>query len=163
VGTLSVAEPLLHLPVRRGPRPQTHACLPHRQVDQWPSAEIVAELTSLTLTLPYVSHRQSRMASPLTFALWLPDEFAAGPDDAFIDGHEFCHVHPLPEGTVHLTLPPVVWDAAMATGWAEPHPAGRIGALPARLATVYAPRNGAELMAVWTLIQESYHFARGLS
>ena len=38
------------------------------------------------------------MASPEQCPLYLADEFAGGPPEAFIDGHEFCHLHPLPEG-----------------------------------------------------------------
>ena len=100
------------------------------------------------------------MASPQSLALSLPDEFAAGPPDSFIDNHEFCHLHPLPEGSIHLTLPYEIRRPAVAMGWAEQHPAARMGAMPQALVMVYAPRNFKELAIVLELIWSSYEFAR---
>ena len=100
------------------------------------------------------------MASPESVALALPDEFAAGPADAFIDTHEFCHLHPLPEGSIHLTLPYDIRQAAVSMGWAEQHPAARLGVMPQALVMVYAPRNAKELAIVLKLISSSYEFAR---
>ncbi len=150
-------------PPRFGPRPQTRAALPHLQLDQWPPADIAEELIGRALALPYVRPKQSRMASPQSLALSLPDEVAAGPAEAFIDDHEFCHLHPLPEGSIHLTLPPDVREAAVRVGWAEPHPISRMGVLSQAIVLVYAPRSPRELVIVLKLVSSSYRYARGLS
>src|SRR5882724_2319163 len=101
----TVADQIFVLPPRIGPRPRTRPALPHIQLDQWPPAAILEELIERCLELPFVRSQQSRMASPESRALALPDRLAGGPPDSFIDAHEFCHLHPLPEGSIHLTLP----------------------------------------------------------
>jgi hypothetical protein len=148
-------------PPRGGPRPQTPPVLPHLQLDQWPPPEIVRTLIESSLGLQYVRSKQSRMAGPQTLALWLPDRYAAGPDDAFIDGHEFCHLHPVPHGSLHLTLANPLRDHAIRLGWAEPHPITRAGILPETLVMVYAPRDLQELAVIQQLVWHSFRFARG--
>src|SRR5262245_53967524 len=95
----------MELPVRQGRPPQTERIVPFVQLDQWPPRAIAAELVERSLRLPDVKSRESRMALPGSWALWLPDALAGGPPEAFIDGHEFCHLHPPPESGIHLTLP----------------------------------------------------------
>jgi phospholipase/carboxylesterase len=132
------------------------------QLDQWPPVEMVEELVSQCLSLPNVRAKQSRMASPESRALCLPDAFAAGPPSAFIDGHEFCHLHPPPEGSIHLTLPKDLRERAVHLGWAEQHPVARVGVMPETLVMVYAPRDYDELGTVLKLVWGSYQFAAGL-
>jgi len=100
------------------------------------------------------------MASPGSTALYLADDFAFGPPEAFIDGHEFCHLHPLPGGSIHLTLPAILRGEVVRLGWGEPHPIAEVGILPS-LVTIYAPRDGPELKAVLGLIAQSCQFAQG--
>jgi hypothetical protein len=100
------------------------------------------------------------MAAPGSHALYLADACAAGPPEAFIDGHEFCHLHPLPEGSIHLTLPKILRDEVVRLGWGEPHPIAIAGILPALL-TVYAPRDKQEMRAVFDLVGQSCLFAKG--
>jgi len=114
-----------------------------------------------SLAIENVRFKQSRMACPGSLALWLPDRFACGPDDAFIDGHEFCHLHPPPDGSIHLTLPNPLRDSAIRLGWAEPHPTTRAGAMPKTLVMVYAPRDQEELAVVHQFVLSSCRFARG--
>ena len=102
------------------------------------------------------------MASKDTLALYLPDASAGGPPDAFMDGHEFCHLHPQPETAVHAMLPKQVRAQAMSAGWAEPHPITHLGILPESLVMLYAPRCKKELDIVFRFIQKSYEYARGL-
>jgi len=147
-------------PPRTGPRPRTCPALPHMQLEQWPPEDIVEKLVDRSLSLPYVRPKESRMARPRSLALSLPDAFAAGPPAAFIDNREFCHLHPLPEGSIHLTLPYEIRRSAVVMGWAEPHPAVRMGVMPPALVMVYAPRNPEELAIVLKLISSSYEFAR---
>jgi hypothetical protein len=149
------------LPHRLGPRPQSCTAVPHVQLDQWPPKQIAEELVDRCLTLPNVRSRQSRMASPDCRALSLPDDLAAGPPSAFIVDHEFCHLHPLPDGSIHLMLPDLVRESAIRQGWAEQHPVSRAGILPETLVMIYAPRDAGELAIVLHLIWHSYQFASG--
>lgn len=114
-----------------------------------------------SLRLTDVRWQQSRMASPDCHALCLPSGLANGPDDAFIDESEFCHLHPLPDGSIHLTLPNPLRDRVVAMGWAERHPAARSGIMPPTLTMVYAPRDSYELEIVFHLIWISCQYARG--
>lgn len=153
--------PLSFAVARSGPPPRTSGVLPHKQLDQWPPAAIIERLVDRSLRLPHVRVRQSRMAAPETRALWVPDERALGPGEAFIDGHEFCHLHAPPEGSLHLTLPREVRSQILQLGWAELHLLVRAGFLPESLVLVYAPRNDSELEAVLSLVEISCQFAQG--
>jgi len=147
-------------PSRLGQRPLVQRGLPHLQLDQLPPAGTMEELVERSLEIPHVRTRQSRMASPGSYALYLADEFAGGPPEAFIDDHEFCHLHPLPEGSIHLTLPGILRQEVVRLGWGERHPIARAGILTA-LVTVYAPRDRQELDVVLDLIMQSCQFAQG--
>src|SRR5689334_9064033 len=109
------------LSVRRGAPPSTRRVLPHRQLDQFPPPEMAGELAERCLSLPFVRSGESRMAAPGSRALSLPDICCAGPPEAFIDNHEFCHLHPPPESCLHLTLPEDLRNLAVRLGWAELH------------------------------------------
>ena len=150
------------LEIRPGVPARIRRSLPHLQLDQLPPAEIAAELIERSLDLPFIRSRQGRMATPRSLALWLPDACAGGPPDAFIDSHEFCHLHPLPDFGIHLTLPDEPRRLAVELGWAEQHPAAQLGCMPRTLVLVYAPRDVAELHPVLRLVRRSYEFARGL-
>jgi hypothetical protein len=147
-------------PLRRGPRPRTTRALPHLQLDQLPPAGAMEQLLKLSLEIPLVRAEESRMASPGATALCLADESADGPPEAFIDGHEFCHLHPLPAGSIHLTLPSILRDEVVRLGWGERHPVAETGILPS-LITVYAPRDSEETFTVLALIRQSCLFAQG--
>ena len=147
-------------PPRPGRRPTMHRSLPHIQLDQLPASETIDALIGRGLSIPGVQWRQSRMASPESHALWIPDFLALGPAEAFIDGHEFCHLHPSPEGSIHLTLPAILRDEVIRLGWGEPHPIAAAGILPS-LITIYAPRTVEEIDTVFDLVLQSFQFARG--
>lgn len=137
--------------------------LPHVQMDQWPPTEISVELVARASRLPNVRVRQSRMASATTSALYLVDGCVGGPAEAFIDGAEFCHLLPPPEGNIHLMLPAAERAFAMELGWGEQHPVARAGSLWRCLVTLYAPRDEGELSVALRLIESSWQFARGLA
>jgi phospholipase/carboxylesterase len=151
---------MLHLPKRRTGPPQTSRTLPHRQLDQWPPPEIQRRLLDECLALPDVRPRQSRMAPPGTAALFLPDDLARGVREAYIDQHEFCHLHPPPEGTIHLTLPQPVHRQVVELGWGEPHPMAGSGLSP-NLVLIYGPRDVEELEIVLGLVVICRSFATG--
>jgi hypothetical protein len=147
-------------PSRPGPRPRTPRTLPHLQLDQLPPVGTMEELLKRSLEIPHVRSKQSRMASPRSSALYLADEFAGGPPEAFIDDHEFCHLHPLPEGGIHLTLPFILREEVVRLRWGERHPIAEVGLLRS-LVTVYAPRDCEEMTTVLGLIGQSCQFAQG--
>src|SRR4051812_26202770 len=95
------------LPARTGVRPN-FCGIPHVQLDQLPLPKLIEDLAAASRSLPHVRFRESRMAGPETSALCVADEIAFGPSLAFIDDHEFCHLHPPPGGSIHLTLPHLV-------------------------------------------------------
>ena len=57
-------------------------------------------------------------------------------------------------------LPPETVTEAVAAGWAEPHPVALRGLIPPTAVMLYAPRDGAELDVIETLIRSSHAFAR---
>jgi hypothetical protein len=146
---------------RAGSRPPTRAGIPHIQLDQWPQPFLVERLAQTVLKLPKVKERESRLAVPGTKAICLSGSFASGPANAFIDDHEFCHLHAAPEGGVHLTLPGTVRGRIIDLEWAERHPLAGVGFLPDTMVMVYAPRCEQELEVVLDIIRISYQFALG--
>jgi len=151
------------LPARSGPRPRTTPTNPHQQLDQHPPAELVETLVQRLSELPGVIQRPSAISVPGARAFWLPRDDAKGPAEAFMIGTEFAHVHPLPDGSLHVALPPAVGDAAIAGGWAEQHPVARMGLIPGNVCMVYAPRDAAELDVIVGLVRAAYDYARGVS
>jgi hypothetical protein len=146
---------------RKGALPRTARLLPHRQLDQLATPAMYERLLELCGRALGIGFRESRLASRDTIALWGSGELAKGPADAFIDDHEFCHIHSLPEGSIHLTLPRDLARQAVALGWAEPHILARSGLQSGTLVMVYAPRDEEDLQSVWRLIMASYRFAMG--
>lgn len=152
------------LPARAGPRPRTTATNPHQQLDQQPSDPFwVDSVRRRALALPGVVERPSLISVPGARALWLEEELAGGPPQAFLVGLEFAHFHPAPDLSLHLMLPEPVLSTAVELGWAEPHPVARLGLIPANAVMVYAPRDTAEMEVVAELVEASYSFARGQS
>jgi hypothetical protein len=145
---------------RPGPRPMTRRILPHRQLDQLPTPQLLSDLVARASEIPLVQTKQSRMAPPGSHALCLADHLATGPRDAFIDAHEFCHIHPPPECGIHLTLPSPLREQVVGLGWGEPHLISLAGILGS-LVTLYVPRDQHELELVLHLISQSCLFAQG--
>jgi hypothetical protein len=129
-------------------------------LDQWPPPELFHAFVKQCLELPHVNTREGRMASPDTLALWISDEAALGPPEAFIDNHEFCLIHPLPSGSLHLTLPDGIREQAILRGWAEEHPLVRAAVISRALVMVYPARDEAEFDVIYDLFLASFHFAR---
>ncbi|HEX7275942.1 MAG TPA: luciferase family protein [Acidimicrobiales bacterium] len=149
------------LPRRPGPRPSTTPTNPHTQLDQQPSGTGQREaLAEALFALPGVVEVPSRISVPGARALWL-EEGAGGPPEAFMIGHEFAHLHPGHDQSLHAMLPAALAEEAVAAGWAEPHPMARLGFIPGTAVMVYAPRDDAEREVVERLIRASHAFARG--
>jgi hypothetical protein len=149
------------LPNRVGMRPRTHRGLPHQQLDQQPLDDAIgAKLAARLFALDGVMERPSGISVPGARALVLRDG-ALGPSGAFMIDREFAHVHPLPDQSLHITLPDSRAQQAIEAGWAEYHPFVVSGQLPPTHVMVYAPRDHVELEVVYGLVYESYRFARG--
>lgn len=149
------------LPTREGPRPRTTPTNPHTQLDQNPGSAIVEELARKVFALPGVEERPSAISVPGARALWLAEGVPAGPPEGFMIGREFAHIHPLPDGSLHATLPPETARDAVEKGWAEQHPVARMGYIPGNVIMIYAPRDEQELEVVAGLVEESRRYAIG--
>jgi hypothetical protein len=95
----------LRLPHRAGERPATTSTNPHSQLDQRPDPTTVRNMIAAAVNLPGVEAGPSMRAQAGTIGLYLKPEAARGGEEAFLLGREFAHVHPLPDGSLHLTLP----------------------------------------------------------
>src|SRR5215212_2175292 len=136
----------ISLPRRTGPRPRTTPSNPHTQLDQQPDdPALFAELARRAFALPDVEERPSAISVPGARALWLREGVPAGPPEAFVIEREFAHIHPMPDGSLHAALPPEVAQEAIRKGWAEEHPAARMGRMPHNVVMVYAPRDAREI------------------
>lgn len=150
----------IDLPKRPGPRPLTTREFPHSQLDQQPSDPApLEELLLRALSLPHVIERPSLISVPGARGLFIDEQVAVGPPLAFLRDREFAHFHPGPDWSLHLALPDATADTAIASGWAELHLIARTQQLPGSVVMAYAPRDAAEVDAVWTLLRASYEFA----
>jgi hypothetical protein len=134
--------------------------LPHCQLSERSPGTVFEDLAKLAIELPNVGGRESRLAASNTCALTIPDALADGPKDAFIDDHEFCHIHD--GGYVHLSLPREVRERVVELGWGESHPSAQAGFVPEGWMMLYAPRNEEELSVVMKIVAVSQNFAMGV-
>src|ERR671919_3106772 len=136
------------LPKRSGSRPRTTPTNPHTQLEQNPQPEMVEELAQRVFALAGVEERPSAISVPGARALWLLEELPTGPQEAFMIGREFAHIHPLPDGSLHAALPPELAEKVIEKGWAEQHPVARMGHISPNVVMIYAPRNAEEIEIV---------------
>ena len=150
------------LPRRSDARPRTTPTNPHTQLDQQPTDLTIARhLADRAFALPAVEERPSAISVPGARALWLREGVPAGPREAFMIDREFAHLHPAPDFSLHLTLPPAWVDHVLAQSWGELHPMATRGLIPATTVMVYAPRNAEELEVVSRILRVSHNFAGG--
>lgn len=150
------------LPQRRGPKPSTSLGMPHQQVDQQPDSERLRDaLAQRVFALPGVVEEPSGVSVPGARAAVLRGDVASGPEDAFMVGREFAHLHPAPDHSLHMTLPRAVAQATIDAGWAEPHPLAARMRGPSLAVMVFAPRDDDEVEVVARLVEASYRNATG--
>jgi uncharacterized protein (TIGR00369 family) len=145
------------VPVRRGPRPQTtHPTReqpgPHQQLSEIAPRDLQEELLRRVRALPDVEVGWSAISVPYARGFHLKPRAAKGPAEAFQRGSEFGHLHPEQDGSLHLTLPPALYDEVLRAGWGEPHPIS--GTM-----LVFGPRDEVELEVVWRLVCASHSWA----
>ncbi len=118
------------LPRRPGLPPTTTPTNPHMQLDQQPAGSKQRDLLATAVfALAGVVERSSLISVPGARALWLVED-AKGPPEGFMIGQEFAHLHPGPDQSLHMMLPPQLAEEAIEAGWAEQHPVAREGPHP---------------------------------
>lgn len=151
----------LALPLRKGPKPDTTNTLPHSQLTQHGSDEIVAKLHEWCFSLPSVENEHSGISVPGARALVLHPAAECN-HDAFMIGREFAHIHPHPDnGSMHVQLTAEDAQAVIEAGWGESHYLVTQGRLPMGLIMVFSPRDDAELESVKVIVSRSYEYATG--
>lgn len=152
---------LADLPARGGARPSTTPSNPHTQLDQQPDDDRPRRLLENRLAqLPGVLWGPSMISVPGARALTLTAEAAQGPPEAFMISTEFAHLHPAPDHSLHLVLPPDVASGLIKAGWAELHPVARRGLISSGAVMVYAPRDEEEAEVVSQIVTASFEYAR---
>jgi hypothetical protein len=151
------------LPSRKGPAPQTTRHNPQQQTNQIPDRGAYDAFRDVIASWPGVIKAPSLRAPPGTIGLFLAPEEAKGPDEAFLLSTEFAHLHPLPDGSLHMVLPPEAHTSAVKAGWGIPHPMAGVPSVSPQTILIYAPRDAAEREVVTTLVASAERFARGLA
>lgn len=135
-------------------RPSVDRPFPHQQLDQNAPRGMQEALFQRVVELPGIRVGRSLVSLPDARAFHLDPELAQGPRPAFQRGTEFAHIHADYDGSLHLTLPPELYDRVLETGWGQPHPISGTMML-------FGPRNESELEVVWSIVRESYRYANG--
>ena len=149
------------LPARRGPPPRMTPTNPQEQLEQFPEDwRLIERLTEFAFALARVVERPTRIAPPGSRALTFDPRDATANRDAFMVDLEFAHIHNPPIGSMHLTLPEPLREAAIAKGWALRHPFAARGIASPDVVFVYAPRNDEELQWAQLLLEASHAHAR---
>lgn len=149
------------LPPRAGDRPTTNPAMPHTQLTQLAPAAMQEALFERVTQLVGVTVGRSHVSVPGARAFHLDEVHAHGPQEAFMMGTEFAHLHPPHDGSLHLVLPEDVAREVIAGGWGEFHPLVEHGVLPPTNVMVYGPRDEAEVETVWKIVQASHAHACG--
>ncbi len=136
---------------------------PQEQLDQFPQDwSLVEALSAFAFALDGVAERPTRIAPPGSRALTLAPRDAAPDRHAFMVDLEFAHIHNPPIGSMHLTLPQALRDAAIERGWGLRHPLAVRGLVSPDVVFVFAPRDQSELAVCKLLLKASHAYARGV-
>jgi hypothetical protein len=149
------------LPQREGELPRTNPNMPHQQVSQNAPVQMQEALFARVAALPGVVVGRSHVSVPGARAFHLDDASATGPQEAFMIGTEFAHLHPSEDGSLHVILPEELAREVIARGWGEFHPLVQQGLVPPTNLMVFGPRDEGELETVWQIVQAAYANARG--
>ena len=150
---------------RPGPRPRTIPCAPHTQIDQIApeSRALAAQLIERLARLEHVTLGDSRRAPPGSVGFYLASDACCASDRAFLLCDEFAHVHLDDDCSLHAILPEPLRSAAIAAGWAEPHPLAGQPTVSPDTVMLYAPRDADEVEVLADLVRASWMNARGLT
>jgi phospholipase/carboxylesterase len=148
------------LSTRDGEPPEVSAGIPQHQLSQNGPPDVQAELWSRIAALDDVTTAPSTVGVSGTRALLLDRSRATGPDTAFIlpDDGEFAHLHPEPDGSLHVVLPDAQAYDALAKGWAVAHPLAGVR-LSRGMVLIYGPRDRAEVEIVAGIVAAAHRYA----
>ena len=152
---------LSELRERNGDRPQTTTTNPHQQLDQHPPPVIIEQLVNYITSLENLDNGPSHVSTPGTIAFFLKTCIhKKGPHEGFLMDNEFVHVHPMPDGSLHIALPETTGSQLVQGKWGELHPvAGKYG-FPKTIYMLYAPRNEEELAIAKQFVNISLQYAK---
>lgn len=152
-------QPDFTFPPRPGEQPAVTTGIPHIQLDQTSSDDMLDELSTWAFSLHGIVEQPSRASLPGARALTLSSGIPSR-DEGMIVGGEFAHIHPLSSGSgsLHLRLPENHATEVVAKGWGEWHPFALDGRMPNML-MVYAPRTTEDLNIVKTIIEAACAYA----
>lgn len=144
---------------RPGPAPAVTSGVPHIQLDQTSSDELIETLSTRAFSLEGVLEQPSRASLPGALALTVAPDLSIR-REAVIVGREFGHIHANPNGggSLHLRLPADQANEVVDKGWGVWHPFAIDGSVP-NLLMIYAPRTDDDLTAVMTIIEAAVTFA----
>ena len=159
VCTSAVADDL-ELPTRNAERPETTNGIPHVQLggikaDQNLSVALLESVGAL----PGVKLGPTRVSLPGAVGFQLSSDLELTNPKAIVGGREFAHLHP--DGSLHASLAPELARAAVAAGWATPHPWAAQRASFAGFVMIYTPQSQEELEVVIELVRASYSYVTG--
>jgi Family of unknown function (DUF5519) len=148
------------LPSRKGTPPRMTPTNPQEQLEQFPDDwDVIEKLAAYAFSLARVVERPTHIAPPGSRALTFNREDASHDRNAFMVDLEFAHIHNPPAGSMHLTLPAEIRDAAIAKGWALRHPLAIRNIVSPDVTFVFAPRNDEELEWAKILLDASHFYA----
>lgn len=160
-GGEGASEPALLLRPRPGETPDVTSGIPHVQLDQTSSDELLDQLVTQSFALEGVVEQPSQASRPGARALTVAPGLPAR-TDAMIIGREFAHIHPQTSGggSLHVRLTADHAATVVDEGWGEYHPFAIDGTIP-NLVMVYAPRDDEDLEVVMTIVGAAATYATG--
>ena len=157
--SIATVPPPLDLPPRPGDPPNVTEGIPHIQLNQTATDDMISVLAAWAFSLDAVNERPSRASLPGARALVVAPDLPLNSNAVIVD-REFGHIHAPPNGggSLHIRLPQKAAQAAVGSGWGEYHPFALDGTMP-DLIMVYAPRNEHDLEYVQSIIEAAVAFA----
>ena len=147
------------LPPRPGAQPAVTSGIPHIQLDQAASDDLLETMADWAFSLSGVVEQPSRASLPGARALTVAPNVSITRPEAMIVGREFAHIHPQPHGgSMHTKLPEHQVAQVVDKGWGEHHPLALDGSIP-NLLMVYAPRDDGDLDVVRIIIGAAVEYA----
>ena len=148
----------LELEDREDCAPLTTATSPHKQLSQNGADHIHRKLMVWTYTISFVEIKPSIISKSRAHGLFLSEMVKLINPHALIE-REFCHIHPYPDGSLHLFLPMTDAKEIVLKGWGEFHPLAFLKEIPSNFIMLYSPRSHYELSLIKRIILRSYSFA----
>ena len=147
------------IPPRPGAKPAITSGIPHIQLDQAASDDLLERMADWAFSLKGVVEQPSRASLPGARALTVAPDVSISRPEAMIVGREFAHIHPQPHGgSMHMKLPEHQVAEVVDKGWGEHHPLALDGSVP-NLLMVYAPRSDEDLDVVKIIIRAAVEYA----